>query len=203
MRTAAAGGETGERQPVRAFIAVDLAPAVRAELARVIGEWKRAGADVRWVREENLHLTLVFLGSVEVRRLDAVRPLMDALAAEVAAFELTAAGAGTFGPRSAPRVLWSGFAAPPAGLMTLQQGLTDRLAERGFDVTGKAFQPHVTLGRVRSRRGLAALTAAVASANNRSFGVVPVQRIQLMQSLLSPQGARYVQLHESHLTGVE
>jgi 2'-5' RNA ligase len=188
---------------LRAFIALELTEPVRTALTRLTAEWQQLGAQVSWVRAENLHLTLVFLGEIEVRRLGMACRQMDAAALDVSSFALTASGTGVFGSPASPRVLWSGFAETPAPLTTLQQRLTVGLADRGFKVSRKEFRPHVTLGRVRSRRRVGPLTAAVGSANNTIFGVVPVRRVVLMQTLLSPQGARYNLLHESRLQANE
>ncbi len=56
---------------VRCFLAIDVGDEVRGALAGVIREFRAVPADVRWVRDEGLHLTLAFLGAVDPARLSA------------------------------------------------------------------------------------------------------------------------------------
>ena len=149
-----------------------------------------------------MHLTLVFLGEVMPRRIATLVEIMEEAARHARCFDLNAAGTGTFGGPRSPKVIWAGVQDPSGSLVALQVRLTEQLAGRGFAVSRKAFSPHVTLGRVRGRQRVAALTAAVASANNTCFGIVPVQRVSLLQSTLSPAGSHYIPLHESQLQGV-
>src|SRR5262245_2114483 len=62
--------KTGAR--IRSFVAIDVAPPIRAALAEVQAELARAPADVRWVRAGGLHATLKFLGAVDAELLPRV-----------------------------------------------------------------------------------------------------------------------------------
>lgn len=185
----------------RVFLAIDMPPDVREAVAAAQQALMRTGARVSWVREENIHLTLVFLGEVIPKRIATVCEAMDAICSQAPGFSVRVAGAGFFGSPSHPRILWVGIVDPPDALTALQRALTDRLAGRGFEVDRKRFKPHLTIGRVRGAAGVDALTSALAMANNASFGTVPVQRVFLMQSHLESQGVRYTICHESELKG--
>src|SRR5579875_1875142 len=158
---------------MRCFVAVDLAPGVRAVLARTQEALRRAAprADVRWTRPEGLDVTLKFLGEVP-----------EARCAEVAA-------------------ALSGVAAAHRAVAALARDVDRALAPLGFAVETRPFQGHVTLGRVRSPRGLAALAAALARHAEEEIGAWTVSELVLYRSRLSPAGARYEALARLPLGG--
>jgi 2'-5' RNA ligase len=188
---------------VRLFAAVDLTPGTRdamaAEQRRIAAALGAAAASVKWVRPDNAHLTLVFLGDVD----GSVAPaLIDAVGRDVHAnpFDITFSGVGLFPPRGAPRVLWTGIAAGTRALEALHRELSTRIAAHGVPLEARAFHPHLTLGRwTSSRNG----DRAKALAAGRP-GVIARQTVEwatLYQSRLSPSGASYTPLARANLTG--
>jgi 2'-5' RNA ligase len=188
---------------IRCFVALTLPDPVRAALERFARQLSGTGARVSWVRRENLHLTLQFLGEVSVNRLDQVFQAADAAADTVFPFEFVVEGAGFFGSVRSPRVAWAGVADPPPALHRLQLSVAQQLAEGGFVPGKQKFESHITLGRIRESAQAAELTSQLASANNTAFGVVPVNRLVVLQSHLEPSGVLYSILHESKLKGKE
>src|SRR3954466_13038553 len=95
----------------RLFIAVELPDDIRQKIAAHIEQLRTALPEVRasWVREENLHLTLKFLGDTPVERVEAVANALTKAANETAAFEIRIGGCGAFPPRGKPSVLWIGI----------------------------------------------------------------------------------------------
>ncbi len=176
----------------RIFLAVDVGPAVREALAAVLRKWDRAGADVRWVRPELIHLTLIFLGDTSSAKVPQLMAITQEVAGRHAPFELEVRGHGWFGPPDRPRVLWAGISASPS-LDRLHQDLTAALRAGGFQVEERPLVAHITLGRVRSPRGLMALTALLRSStyNNEPWGRVQVREIHWMRSVLTTDGPVY------------
>ena len=189
----------------RVFLAIGVPSDVREAVATAQQTFMRTGARVSWVRKENIHLTLVFLGELIPKRIATVCEAMDEICSNAPGFEFCVAGAGFFGSPSHPRILWAGIVDPPDALISLQRALTDRLVAKGFDADRKRFKPHLTIGRVRGAAGVDALTSALSLANNTPFGTVPVQRVFLiqshLQSHLESQGVRYTMYHETELKG--
>lgn len=180
---------------IRAFIAIELPPEVTAALARAqeaLGRDKEKG--VRWVSPEGIHLTLKFLGNVEESQL----PQLEATLAEAATIEdpftLQLGALGAFPNARSPRVLWVGVAGEAEKLARLQQAVEGKVSPLGFPPEERAFSPHLTLGRVRpevkppDRRMLGEKLAQASVGEGPSF---PVNALSLMQSTLTPQGARY------------
>ena len=186
---------------MRAFVAVDLEPPVRGEIAATTEELRAAGGDVRWAQAENLHVTLKFLGSVAAERLTAVRAALERVAADAAPFELTVKGLGTFPSAERARVVWVGFVAGRLG--ALAQRVDAELAAVGFPLEGRPFTPHVTIGRVRGARGWSRVLAAMAPHGDKVFGCSGVADIVLYRSDLHPQGARYTALDRFGLAGAD
>src|SRR6185503_14853417 len=132
---------------MRLFVAVDLSEEARRAMA---AEQKRIAAalggrqtSVKWVRPEHMHLTLVFLGSVDEARAGAV---VDAIGRDVdaAPFDMVFDGVGVFPPHGEPRVLWTGVRQGAAELVTLHRELGQRAGALGIALDERAFHPHLT-----------------------------------------------------------
>jgi 2'-5' RNA ligase len=177
------------RDGIRCFVAVDLASDVRTRIEAAGATLRAAGADVRWVRAENLHVTLKFLGSVPPGRIDAIRRVLTGIAGMTRPFPLTASGLGTFPTARRARVVWVGLSGPALG--TVARLVDDGLAAEGFDREARAFTPHVTIGRVRSQRGWNGVVAAMDPLREQVFGESRIDEIVLYRSDLHPEGARY------------
>jgi RNA 2',3'-cyclic 3'-phosphodiesterase len=181
-------------RPLRLFVAVLLNEATRVSLAATIERLRTEAPRVAWVRTENLHLTLKFLGTVADPLVEPVREALGAAAARAGPFDLTLEGLGAFPGHSRPRVIWAGVAAGHEAATALA-GLVDAaLAPLGFPPEGREFSPHVTLGRVREPRRDEALSRLVSASKTTRFGSVRVRAITLMRSELSPRGAHYTEM---------
>jgi 2'-5' RNA ligase len=180
-------------EPLRLFIAVALPDEVRERLARSQEALRAAQADVSWVKPDNLHLTVKFLGDTERRSLARIQPALQAVAGELAPFSLTLCGLGAFGGR-VPRVVWAGVTDGAQPLTALAARVDAALGRVGVPKEKRGFSAHATLGRVRSPRSADALAAAVAAGGAVSFGSVTVRDFVLMQSRLDPQGSVYTVL---------
>ena len=162
------------------------------------GRWTDTA--VRWVSPASIHLTLRFLGNTEDELLPKLAGALDSLGLLHHPFELKIDAVGCFPNPRRPRVIWVGLEDPQQRLAPLQQG-TEALAQAlGCPAEGRAFHPHLTLGRVRERR-------AGVGAPAEPWFVEPVQRsfevgsVELIESVLGPSGARYSTLHETELSG--
>lgn len=163
-------------------------------LAREVGRLQPVASNVAWVGADHLHVTLKFLGATDEDRLPAVREALARAAGTASAFTLALRGLGAFPTPSRPRVIWAG-AAEGAGALAALAGTVDReLVALGVPPETRPFASHVTLGRVREPRRAPRLAEALATASERVFGTVTVDRLTLMRSDLSPRGARYTEL---------
>jgi RNA 2',3'-cyclic 3'-phosphodiesterase len=182
---------------LRCFVAVLLPEELRARLAAVCAD-PRETRGLSWVRADNLHLTLRFLGEVEPPVLEDVREAVRDAAAAVPPFTVSLGGLGGFPPGRAPRVLWAGVLAGREEMTALHRALEMALAARGIpEEEGRPFHPHVTLGRSRDPRGAGGLLSTLGA--GPVFGEAAVTALHLMRSALHPRGARYSIVAEAPL----
>ena len=182
---------------VRSFVAVLLPDRVRAGLAAVSAELRGQARGLAWVRADNLHLTLRFLGEIEPTMLEPVREAVAAAAAAIPPFTVSLGGLGGFPSGRAPRVLWASVAAGGKELEMLYAALEAALVARGMPGESRPFHPHVTLARARDPRGAGDLADVLGA--GPAFGEVRVGALHLMRSDLGPGGSRYSVLAEAPL----
>ncbi len=186
---------------IRAFIAANLALSVSEEMAKVQSALQKAKGDIRWVKPQGFHLTFRFLGNIEPIR---VAPILTALRAAVRLhpqFQVRTQGLGAFPSFTRPRVLWTRLNGD--GLQELYTKIESALSSCGFPPEGRAFRPHITLGRVRSPRGWNPVLEGIKAYLQYDFGESPIDKVTLYQSDLGPGGAVYTPLGVAHLNPTE
>jgi 2'-5' RNA ligase len=186
---------------MRAFIAIELPPGVKTELTARQQELKRAGLNARWVRAENIHLTLKFLGEIDPGAVAAVRTAMTSAAERHGPLTLSASGIGVFPGVRKARVLWAGLSDGLPELIELQKDLDAALATCGFDREKRPFRGHLTMARFRQSVHPAKLETALAKADGAHFGQWTVRELILFQSELQPAGPLYTRLAAHPLRG--
>jgi 2'-5' RNA ligase len=187
-----------EDERCRLFVAVAIPEVVKAKMEEAQAELRRAvpGHGLRWTRREQFHLTLKFLGDVDAARVDALGEAIRAACRGVGVLHLRAERVGFFPDLHYPRVVWTGVQDQAERLPRLQQAVD--AATRDFTTEQKAerFTGHVTLARIKSirRPEAEALGKAAAGMAERVFGQWTARNIELMRSVLSPQGASHSSL---------
>jgi len=176
---------------IRTFVAANLASGLKETMAQGQERLKAARADVTWVKPENLHLTLKFLGQVEETRIPAVSEAVAAAARGYGSFRLVLGGLGAFPQPRAARVVWIGVSEGAQALSALQARVEGGLESLGFPREERLFTAHLTLGRVRGPRHREQLAVALTSTPAGPLGEMMLHRIDLMKSDLGPGGARY------------
>ncbi len=185
---------------IRCFVALNLPPELKGRLAELEARLKEARADVSWVKPENIHLTLKFLGGVEETRIPLIkRAIQEGLHGE-GPLVLSLAGLGVFPNPRSPRVIWVGVEGDTERTEKLQKRLEQALEEVGFPREARSFSPHMTLGRMRSRQGTAGLMELVGRLGEYRAGSIQAESIELMRSQLHPAGAIYTILESFPLS---
>ncbi|ARE41068.1 2'-5' RNA ligase [Rhodovulum sp. P5] len=172
---------------IRAFAAIALPDSVLDALACAQAELPVS----RPTPEDNLHLTLVFLGDVPEVSLEEVHLAFSAIRA--APFELVLSGMGVFGGRK-PRLVYAGVDHSDP-LIHLQAKLDRAARSAGIEVERRRFTPHVTLAYLNAKRD-DPLRIERAVAAQAGFRTAPfrVEGFGLYQSELGKGGARYREL---------
>lgn len=177
-------------EAVRTFICLQLPAFARDRLASTQQRLRESGAQVSWVRLQNVHLTLKFLGSVPANRLQDVVEAVQRAAVPAPSIPLELSMLGCFPNRRAPRVVWAGMKQCPDELRKLQKRVEKELVATGFPAESRPFSPHFTLGRVRSGRNVGKLVAAMQSERLEPLRF-EVAEVVVMASRLHPSGALY------------
>jgi|LFRM01.1.fsa_nt_gb 2'-5' RNA ligase len=137
------GGEIKGLIGMRMFIAINFNEEVKAQINQIIDRVKSNSVQGRFVSEENIHLTLEFLGEVQEHRLGLIREVMDGIEFEPFTFGLTKIGCFR---RPEGKIYWLGVEKCHT-LYGIQKTLRQSLIEKGFKLENGEYRPHITLGR--------------------------------------------------------
>ena len=181
---------------IRAFVAIEIPEDVRTALGEAQLRLKQAHPNVKvsWAKIGNLHLTLQFLGSIGESAAPRISQSLATGVAAVPTFSVPVAGVGAFPDIDRPRVLWIGCNDSNGKLRALAQAVQAALRPCGFKPEPVPWVPHFTLGRIRSVQVDPALTRALDSLTNETFGTLPVTEIHLFQSQLQSDGSVYTKI---------
>jgi RNA 2',3'-cyclic 3'-phosphodiesterase len=188
-------------ETARTFIAIELPAEVRHFLAQTQDRLRRAGADVKWVRPDLVHLTLVFLGDVPVERRPDVEAAVRQALAGAGPIRLQVSGAGRFPPQGLPRTAWVGVSETTGALVRLQQAVAKATAAFAEKPEARAYTAHLTLGRVKTgkhARDLTGMLDAMAGATGPAF---EAREVTLFRSDLSARGPTYTALARVAICG--
>jgi RNA 2',3'-cyclic 3'-phosphodiesterase len=189
-------------EEIRSFIAVEIPEVLRQKLREFLRDLKTTGADVKWVRPEGIHLTLKFLGPVRQDVLEKITSSLRPVAEKFFPFEMRAERCGCFPSLRNPRVVWAGLTDREGALLRLHREIEAAAAELGLSPEDRPFQPHLTLGRVRSPKGKIPLAQKIEGNARLDLGSFPVERVILFRSDLRPEGAVYTKLQEFSFKGI-
>jgi RNA 2',3'-cyclic 3'-phosphodiesterase len=186
----------------RLFIAIEIPKTVRHQIKEHIDRLRSTLPDVRasWTREDNLHLTLEFLGDVPVARVEQLSQALKRAANQSQSFEMEISGCGAFPPRGKPSVLWIGAGTHASGvhppnealspILSLHRAIEDECARIGFEQDQRPFHPHLTIARLRHSPGARRLAEL-----HQKIGFTPItidmDDVCLIRSELSSAGSRY------------
>jgi 2'-5' RNA ligase len=188
---------------MRTFIAIELPREIKDALGKLQARLKASGADVKWVKPENIHLTLKFLGETDEEKTAEIKNILADTAQNFKTFLIRPYSLGAFPKIQSPRVIWIGIDKGDSETKSIAGRLEERLAAIGIPKEERPFSSHITIGRVRSFlnrdkliRELKNLGGKI-EANPQEF---PVTRLALFESTLTPQGPIYKPLQEVSLT---
>ncbi|MGD9181081.1 MAG: RNA 2',3'-cyclic phosphodiesterase [Desulfobacterales bacterium] len=179
----------------RAFIAIDLPGSVKSFLSEAQEALKLYGFRVKWVRPQNIHLTLKFLGNTVTADADKIAEAMTLAVRDCPVLALAAKGIGVFPDVRRPRIIWAGLNGQLEILANLQRTLDDHLADLGFPRETRAFKSHLTLGRVKGKIPAARMKTAIDELKEFGSESFEINRVILFKSELRRSGAVYTQVH--------
>lgn len=187
------------KEAIRAFIAIELPEEIQNRLQQLQDELRPSMPDVRWIKYGNIHLTLKFLGDMQVSRIQAISEALRNISSQFSPFEMSLAGIGAFPNSRKPRIVWVGVEAGAEQLVEIAKSIEAAMKKLGFPREERPFRSHLTVGRIRNLTNPAAMTAALDNSKIGELGRFTVQRISFIKSQLDPAGSIYTMLSEAPL----
>jgi 2'-5' RNA ligase len=170
---------------------VELPDEVKKNISKLVAALTKSTAQVKWVTTKNLHITLKFLGWVEEKDLENIIELTRQSVADSGSFKAKFSGIGTFPEGKSPRVVWVGTEEGGGKLCELANRLEKNLSDAGFRSEEREFKPHLTIGRVKEKKGVDDLKIRISKVGNSKFGETIVDKVHIMKSTLTPKGPIY------------
>jgi 2'-5' RNA ligase len=190
------------RSSWRVFCAVDLPDNVPALLMDHIKRLRAMvpNAEASWSREENIHLTIKFLGQISVSRVGDLSSAAARTAAGCSPFSISVEETGVFPNYGKPRVLWIGVKDESGKLAELHTRFEKECAREGLPVEARSFSPHLTIARLRKPQFARALGTAH---EGMTFKRVPVrvEQFSVIRSGPGSSGSKYTVISTHPLGG--
>jgi 2'-5' RNA ligase len=174
---------------MRLFAALKIPSTVREHLAELVNSLRAVSPQTRWVRPENLHVTLKFIGEVPEAQLASIRTALAQVRSD-RPVTLAFGGLGFFPNERHPRVFWAGIEASP-DLKTLAADIERATETPSIAREQRPFSPHLTLARFEPPRLPDQLRTAIQDNAGREFGSLRTHQFHLIETKLKPSGAEY------------
>jgi RNA 2',3'-cyclic 3'-phosphodiesterase len=182
---------------LRLFVALQIPDSIRNDYSALIDDLRRLDVNAspkkpKWVRPENLHVTLKFIGHIDPSKLDPIRTALTNVHSPQQV-QLNFRNVGFFPNAKRPRVIWGGMESSN-NLAPLANAVDQQIAALGFPAEERTFTPHLTLARLDPPGIASELRNAIEKHATRDFGVLHTSEFHLIESKLKPSGAEYTTL---------
>ena len=178
---------------IRAFVALPSSPELKSQLSILRDQLIEEKGDVKWDTPDEYHITLKFLGDVDLSKLSEMEDSLRFASSSVNPFSLVYSSVGAFPDLVHPKIIWAG-AVLNESLVLLQSQIERAFERLGFPAERRSFHPHITLGRVKGPGNQNRLTARVKSSILDPI-TEPCREILLIKSDLRPSGSVYTTLN--------
>ena len=183
------------RNKIRSFISVDISDPVIAKKVEDI-EKKLMGvkAAVKWVDPKVVHITLKFLGDISPAQIDPIFEVTKDVGFKP--FNIHILNIGCFPNMNKPRVVWLGIKEGKEELEALYSQLNIKLKPLGFRPETRRFRAHITIGRIKGKKGIHELAGQISRMKEVAIGIQRIESLKLKKSTLTPKGPIYETLRE-------
>jgi len=168
----------------RIFIAINFPTQfLQEELEKIKKELE--GEPIKWVKRENIHLTILFIGTVPLKKIKLINEAIEKNIKILPRFKMELISLGSFS-----RVIWIGAKIEKKDLEKFQKILQDNL-KKNFTIGEQRFVPHITIGRIKGKINRKRLEELIKKYKNHYFGSVIINSVDIMESKLKREGAEY------------
>lgn len=176
----------------RLFVGIPLSPEISISLRQILQELAERDAHLKLVKEENLHLTVAFLGDVAEQQISSIGQILQKFVSGKRAFFISLEHLQAIPSLQKMRVIW--IDAVGEEIQTLIREMNSLLAAVRSE--GREEKPHVTLARVISEKNKEFLQQIVQKYQETGFGGMCVEKVVLYSSELTPSGPIYTVIQE-------
>lgn len=177
---------------IRAFLAIDVDEDLKAKMYRIIKEFKKTDANIKYVDLENIHLTLKFFGEIDSEGIELLSSKIEGVVSNFDKFSIKIKGCGAFPNTNRIKVIWLGIDEDEL-IKQLHDELDNEFVKLGFD-KDKRFSSHLTIGRMRNAKGKNKVKSTIEEFSEVEIGEMSVDKIILKKSTLTPAGPIYEDL---------
>lgn len=178
---------------IRSFLAINLSPETGREIQEAVSRWRYLGKGVKWLKPDNVHLTVKFLGNLTENQIAQVAERLRVICSETVPFKLELGSPGVFPNLRRPRILWLGLKGEIDSLHRFRDLAEKALTAQGFEADNKPFIPHITIGRIKNRPPSRERLARFLKSETAEH-VSIVNKLYFYQSRLTPAGPVYTPL---------
>jgi len=179
---------------MRSFIAIALPQRLLDMVRQVQQDFRKSGFSLRWVKPEQVHLTLKFMADLSEADQPAVLEALTETCNPFPPFSLSLQGIGVFPNVRSPRVLWIGMGGDTAAVIQLQQRLERSISQKTdhrVAAEDRPFKPHVTIARFQERIVSDHLVTALRRHTGLTSDPFTVSELHWIESRLTPSGPIY------------
>ena len=181
---------------IRAFIAIKIDNLNKQKISSLISQLKKSDTAIKWASENQMHLTLKFLGDIKESDVENCSNSLKSIADNSNAFSIKFSKIGGFPNIQKPRVIWLGIDKGAEELKLLNNKIENDFEKLGFQKEKREYSAHLTLGRVKSLKNIQNLTKIISEINLDLQDEIKINKIILFQSTLTSKGAIYTPLSE-------
>ncbi|MFW6287174.1 MAG: RNA 2',3'-cyclic phosphodiesterase [bacterium] len=191
---------------MRLFIAINLTDEIKDDINNQLIDLKRelSTFSLKWVKAENMHITLKFLGDVSEDKLKILYNKMDQAAEIIKQQSVKTGEIAAFPHLGYPRILYLGLQERNEELIKLHSLLEDSLQSAGFKHDKNTYTPHITLARTKRSTDMKKLSYRLKTYLQGEHKKIPtksinIEKIFLMKSILRKEGPIYQEIYSSVL----
>ena len=148
---------------------------------------------IKWVEEQNIHVTLKFLGDTETKKIPLIQSALSEVLNKRQEFTIQLLNLGIFGSRYDPRVVWTGIE-PYLEIVSLMQSVHQSLIPVGFEPDRQNLVPHLTLGRIKEIKDKPRFQKIIDQFREISSLPIMINEVFLFESILKKEGPVYIPL---------
>ena len=190
------------QEQIRCFVAIEIPDTIQTLLTSAQEELRKFVRGASWVKRENIHLTLKFLGDVAPNQISVIKSSIEQVTDTLSPFSMELGGIGAFPNLSRPRIIWAGVKTGADEVAAIARDIDVRLGRHGYERNEKPFRPHLTLARLKTRVNLKPFVDVFQQYDTINGATMVVNQIQVVQSQLRPSGAVYTPLETCCFTVV-